>query len=72
MKLILEVFGKTKDEETGEIVETIIHSEIVESKEEALARKQELLKTHEDFKDATFYLHYCRHDEHTPCTREKI
>ena len=72
MKLILEVFGKTKDEETGEIVETIIHSEIVESKEEALARKQELLKTHEDFKDAVFMLHYCRHDEGKPCTREKI
>jgi len=69
MKLILEVFGKSQDAETGEIVETIIHSEIVESKEEALARKEELMR---DYKDATFMLHYCRHDEHKPCTREKI
>jgi len=69
MKLILEVFGKTQDEETGEIVETIIHSEIVESKEEAIKRKKELMQKYED---ATFYLHYCRHDEHKPCTREKI
>jgi len=71
MKLILEVFGKSQSQ-NGEIVERIIHSEIVESKESALTRKEELLKTHEDFKDATFYLHYCRHDEGKPCTREKI
>lgn len=69
MKLILEVCGKTQDEETGEVPETIIHSEVVRSKEEAIKRKNELQSTYEN---ATFYLHYCRHDEHKPCTREKI
>ena len=71
MKLILEVFGKSQDEETGEIVETIIHSEIVESKEEALARKKELMQKYED---ATFMLHCCFHDEvpFKPCKRIRV
>lgn len=69
MKLILEVFRTSKNEENGEIINTIVHSEIVKSKEEALARKRELMR---DYKDATFILHYCRHDELKPCTRERI
>ena len=69
MKLILEVFGKTQDEETGEVIETIIHSEVVPSKDAAIKRKNELQST---FKNATFYLHYCRHDENKPCTRELL
>jgi len=71
MKLILEVFAKKFDEKIGEEVETIVHSEEVESKEHAIKRKNKLL---DKYPEARFMLHYCYHDESPlkPCRREVL